>query len=79
MGIEMNYTNQDNHVPEAETNSKVKKERFIISYYQLPYKNILRIMIRHLVMNVTRNLNMFPAKGGVLDHYTPLMILSQRN
>ena len=33
-------------------------------------------MIRHLPMNVNRNLNLFPAKGGGLAHYIPHMILS---
>ena len=36
-------------------------------------------MIRHLAMNVTQNLNLFPEKGGALAHYRPHMILSQRN
>ena len=36
-------------------------------------------MIRHLAMNVTLNLNIFPGKGGKLAHYSPQMILSQAN
>ena len=35
-------------------------------------------MIHHLAMNVTRNLNLFPKKGGVSVHYSQHMILSQR-
>ena len=38
-----------------------------------------RIMICHLAMNVTRNLNLFPAKGVVSAHYIPHIILPQRN
>ena len=36
-------------------------------------------MIRHLAMNVPQNLNIFPAKVVVPDHYIPHMILSQSN
>ena len=36
-------------------------------------------MIRHLVMNMTQNLNLFPAKCGVSAHYIPHIILSQSN
>ena len=30
-------------------------------------------------MNVMQNSNLFPDKGAVSDHYSPYMILSQRN
>ena len=79
MGMETNYYNPDNHVPEAERNNRVINYRFRIAYYPLPYKNIPRIMICHLVMNVTQNLNIFPTKRGVLSHYSPHMIVSQSN
>ena len=36
-------------------------------------------MIRHLAMNVTQTLNLFPAKVGVSDHYSPHIILLQKN
>ena len=36
-------------------------------------------MIRHLAMNGTQHLNLFPTKGVVLYHYIQHMILSQRN
>ena len=63
MGIEMNYENTEGNFPEAERNNRDIQERFRIVYYWLPYKKISRIMIFHLAMNVTRKLNLFPAKG----------------
>ena len=75
MVIETNYENPDDHVPEAKMNNRGIKESFQIAYYQLPYTNISRVMIRHLSMNVTQNLDLFPAKVGVSDHYIPQMIL----
>ena len=75
----MNDVNTDNHAHEIESNNRVIKERFRIVYYRFPYKEIPRINIRHLEMNVIQNLNLFPAKKGVSAQYTPYMILSQRN
>ena len=63
IGIETSYKNPDDHVPEAERNSRVIKEKFRMSYYRLHYKKIPKIIILHLAMNVAQNLNMFPAKG----------------
>ena len=52
MGIEMNYSNIDDHVPETKSNNILIKERFRIVYYWLSYKETPMIMIRHLAMNV---------------------------
>ena len=79
MGIKMNYSNPDDQVREAESNNRVIKERFRISYHRFPYKTISRAMIHHLAMNVTRKFNMFPSKGGVSACCSPQMTLSQRN
>ena len=57
MGIETNYTNSDDQVTEAKSNNRVIKDMFQIAYYQFTYKNIPRIMIRHLATNATQNLN----------------------
>ena len=79
MGIEINYSDTDDQIVEVERNNIVIKERFIIAYYRLPYIKIPSIMIRHLAMNVTQNLNLFPAKGRLSAYYIPHMILSHRN
>ena len=59
----MNYANTDDRVREAERNTRVIKERFRMTYYWFPYKNIPNIMICHLVMSLKKNLNLFPSKG----------------
>ena len=79
MEIKTNYENPYEHVPESESNNRVIKERFRIAYYQFTYKNIPRIMIRPLVMNVTWNLNLFPTKVAVAGHYRTQIIMSHRN
>ena len=55
------------------------KESSKITYYPLPYKKIPIIMIHNLVMNVARNVNVFPDIGEVSSHYRPYMILPQSN
>ena len=79
MGKEINYTNPDEHVTETEKTNRVIKYKFRIAYYRLPHKNIPRIMIHHLEMNLTQYVNLFLAKGIVLAHYIPCMIMLQMN
>jgi len=79
LGVEMNYANPDEHVPEIERSIRVIKERFRTAYHRLPYKMIPKTMIKHLAMKVTSDLNLFPVKGGVSDFYSPNVILSRKN
>ena len=78
MVIETNDANIYERVPEAESNNRLIKERFLISYFRFPYKKTPRIMIRNLAMKMTKNL-FFPAKAGFSAHYIPHIILSQSN
>jgi hypothetical protein len=77
LDVKMNFTNAQDHVPEAERNNRTIKERIRAAYHCLPYKVIPRIMIRHLAMNQANQLNLFPVKGGVSRYYSPRMILNQ--
>jgi hypothetical protein len=79
LDIQMNFTNAQDHVPEAERNNRTIKERIRAAYHRLPYKAITRIMIRYLAMNQANQLNLFPAKGGVSSYYSPRMLLNQSN
>ena len=38
MGKEMNYANPDDHIPEADRNNRVIKERIRIVYFGFRYK-----------------------------------------
>jgi hypothetical protein len=74
----MNYTNAQNHVPEAEPNSwTMTKEEIRAAYQCLPYKALTQIMIRYLVMQQTNQLNLFQVQGGVSSDYSPCMLLNQ--
>jgi hypothetical protein len=79
LDVDMNLTNAQDHVPEAERNNRTIKERIRAAYYCLPYKAIPRILIRYLAMIQAHHLNLFPVKGGVSKYYSPRMILNQTN
>lgn len=79
LGVTMNYTTTDEHVPEAERNNRTIAERIRCAYHSLPYKAIPRLMLRYLAMVCTSQLNMFPVKGGVSSYYSPHVLLGGRN
>jgi hypothetical protein len=68
LDVNMNFTNAQDHVPEAEPNNRTIKERIQAAYHRLPYKATPLIMIRYLAMIQT---NQIPVKGGVSPYYSP--------
>jgi len=78
-GIQVNYANPQEHVPQAERNNRVVKERVRATYHRLPYSRLPRIMIKTAVPESAKKLNFFPAKNGISPYYSPRMILHQRN
>ena len=77
--VKMNYANPQEHVPEAERNNRVIKERVRATYHRLPFSRLPRIMIKILVIDSAKKLNFFPSKHGISKYYSPRMILHQRN
>jgi hypothetical protein len=75
LGVQMNFTNALDHVPEAERNNRPIKERVRAAYHQLPYKALPRQLIQNLVTTQASKLNLFLAKGGISPYYSPRTIL----
>ena len=73
--IRMNFANPQAHVPRAERNNRVIKERVHATYHRLPYSNLPRIMVVYLVREATKKLNFYPAKHGLSKYYSPRMIV----
>eukprot|EP00934_Nitzschia_sp_Nitz4_P004202 Nitzschia sp. Nitz4//scaffold466_size5842//986//4399//NITZ4_009198-RA/size5842-processed-gene-0.7-mRNA-1//-1//CDS//3329552510//4192//frame0 len=73
--IKMNYANAQEHVPEAERNIRVIKERFRATFHRLPYLCWPTIMVKILAMESAKKLNYFPPRGGISEFYRPRMIL----
>ena len=63
----MNYTGTDKHVPEAEHNNWIIGERVRVRYHHLPFKTMPRVMLKYLAIVSIQQLNIFPAKGGILN------------
>jgi len=78
LNIEMNFSNAGDHVPEADWNIRMIKERIRATFHRRPYKAIPRIMVQYLVMDWTHKINMLSAKGGIPHYYSPRIILGQR-
>ena len=77
--VGMNFANPQEHVPEAERNDRVIKERVRATYHRLPYTHLTRMLVKMLVTESAKKLNFFPAKNGASANYSPRMILHQRN
>jgi hypothetical protein len=78
-GVAMNYANPQEHVPEAERNNRVIKERVRATYHRLPYSRLPRLMVQTIVTDSAKKLNFFPAQHGISPYYSPRMILHQRH
>jgi hypothetical protein len=79
LDIEINYANPQEHVPEAERNNRVLKERVRAVYHRIPYDRLPRVLVIMMVTETARKLNFFPAKYGVSKYYSPRMIMHQQN
>jgi len=75
----MKYSSTNEYVPEAERNNRTIQEWIRATYHNLPFKVIPKVMLKHLAMVCTQQLNMFPAKGGVSPYLSPHMILTGRS
>ena len=76
LDIQLNYTNAQEHVPQAERNNRTIKEQIRAALHRLPYKKIPKTMIKYLAMVQTNLLNLFPVKGGVSKYFSPRAILT---
>ncbi|KAL7564336.1 hypothetical protein ACA910_007188 [Epithemia clementina (nom. ined.)] len=73
--IEIKLANAQEHVPEAERNIRVMKERVRATFHRLPFTKITKIMTQVLVMECAKQLNFFPPKDSVSTQYSPRMII----
>ena len=74
-GLQVSCCNAGDHVPEAERNNRVIKERVRIAYHALPFKILPKVMVRAMVHVAAMRLNWFPVKFGVSPYYSPHVIM----
>jgi hypothetical protein len=61
-GIEMNFANPQENVPEAEQNHQVIKEQIRATYHCLGFKQLTKAITKILAMDLAKKLSFFPAK-----------------
>jgi hypothetical protein len=71
LGISMNVTGRDEHVPEVERYIRTLKERIRSVYNTLPFKTIPRNMLVELVKYANFWLNSFPKEDGIFKTLSP--------
>ena len=77
--IELCCVPAQEHVSEVERSIGVIKERFRSMYHRLPFQAMPKAMICIGAMEAAHWLNTFPAKKGISDTYSPLMIVTGKN
>ena len=78
LGIHMEYSGPQAHVPEAERNNRTLKERIRATYHRLPYKAIPKTIMKTLVTESAQKMNYFPAKHGISKYFSPRMIVHRQ-
>ncbi|KAI2502074.1 Reverse transcriptase (RNA-dependent DNA polymerase) [Fragilaria crotonensis] len=66
----------DSHVGEVERSIRTVKERLRACVHGLPFTRLPKIMIEHMVVDVVRCLNMFPAPHGISESLSPLSLVT---
>ena len=65
-GPTLNLVSANEHVPKIKRKIRVIKERVFAVQYSLPCNAIPELVTIHAVLFVTKQLNLFPVKGGIL-------------
>ena len=76
LDITMNYANAQDHNPRAERNNRTIKESFRTALHRTGYSTIPKVMIQDLAEVCAERLNLFPAKHGVSQYYSPQTIVT---
>jgi hypothetical protein len=64
-GLTMNLTSANEHVQEIERKIRVIKEQLRAIIYSMPVNAVPSLVMIHMVLFVTKVLNIFPVKGGI--------------
>ena len=73
----INLSSASEHVPEIERKIWVIKERVCAVVYILPVKALPPTVLAHAALFVTKQLNLFPLKEGILTRFSPKQIMTR--
>ena len=74
--LKINFAALDERILDIERTNRTLQERFRAKYHMMKYKQILRTMIKYIAMQITSDMNIFPATNGASKHYSPHMIVN---
>ena len=66
------------HIPRAEKNIRMIKERVRSLFHTLPFRTIPKTILKYLMIQITAMLNYFPARYGISKYISPRMIIHKR-
>jgi hypothetical protein len=72
----LNLASANKHFPEIERKIRVIKERVRAVIYSIPFNSLPAWMLVHTVLFVTKQLNLFPVKGGLSAKLSPKQLMS---
>ena len=72
----LNLSSANEHVPEIERKIWVIKERVRAVVYSLPVNALPAVVLVNAVLFVTKQLNLFPVKGGISNQFSPKQIMT---
>jgi hypothetical protein len=72
----LNLASANKHVPEIERKIQVIKGQVRAVIYSIPFNSLPARMLVHAVLFVTKQLNLFPVKGGLSSKLSPKQIMS---
>ena len=59
------------HIPREVRNIRTIKDRVRLLFHNLPYRAILKTVLKYLVIQTTATLNYFPARYDISQYYSP--------
>ena len=77
LGVTMNYTNAQDHEPRAERNNRTIKNGFRLAFHRTGYKAVPIVLMHELGMLIAERINMFPAKHGMSECFSPNAIMNK--
>jgi hypothetical protein len=72
----LNLASANEHIPEIERNIWVIKEWVRAVIHSIPFNSFPARMLVHAVLFVTKQLILFPVKGGLSSKLSPMQIMS---
>jgi hypothetical protein len=74
--LHLNIVAADGHVGKVERSIRTIKERLRACVHGLPYHRLPKLLLRHMVTDVVRCLNLFPWSAGISDTLSPSTIVT---